>query len=277
MKVKNMKTMVFEKILITTAVAGALVGTCAAQEKKERDPREFIYLQLAGGVALSSSNSVNVGLGSSVQLPGSASYDRGSLWGVTLGYQFLREEDEQKRLEREVKAKAEGKKLEEPQPVRAELEWWNAAVKRNTVHVAAETVHPNDTVKPRVLFLNAAMPIAESDEQYQPEDPKRKPEPLWRTWLGVGVGYANLSYPSASALSGCNCLREASGHGLAYQIKLQAERQIDENTYLFGQIGRVWLPSVSTTQGAQTTEYGRWGINNLAIGVRWAFRDLDRK
>ena len=53
--------------------------------------------------------------------------------------------------------------------------------------------------------------------------------------------------------------------------------QIDENTYLFGQIGRVWLPSVSTTQGAQTTEYGRWGINNLAIGVRWAFRDLDRK
>ena len=89
----------------------------------------------------------------------------------------------------------------------------------------------------------------------------------------MGVGYANLSYPSASALSGCNCLREASGSGLAYQLKLQAERQVNENTYLFAQIGRVWLPGISTSQGTQQTEYGRWGVNNLMVGVRWAFRD----
>lgn len=271
MKASKLQTTL--QLLLTVTAMGAAASACASENQKERDPREFNYLQLAGGAALSSSADIDVGLGSIVKLPGSARYDRGSLWGVTLGRQFLREEDEQEKQKRAQASKAAGEKPQEPQPMRVELEFWNAAVKRNTITLAAETVHPNDKIKPRVLFVNLAVPIAESDEQYPPEDPKRKPEPLWRTWLGAGIGYASLSYPSASAISGCNCLREASGNGLAYQLKLQAERQIGENTYLFGQIGRVWLPSVSVAQGTIRTEYGRWGVNNLAIGVRWVFRD----
>ena len=276
MKDTSMKTSIRQQGLnaVVAALAiGATAGAWAADEAaKERDPREFTYLQLAGGAAMATSAPVNVGLGASVQLHGRASYDRGTLWGATLGYQFLREEDEQDK-EKRLAAVSRGETPKEAQPMRAELEFWNASVTRNTIQVAAETVHPNDKVKPRALFLNVAIPIGESEEFFQPEDPKRLPEPLWRTWLGAGVGPANLSYPSASALAGCNCLRQASGSGLAYQLKLQFERQVSENTYLFAQIGRVWLPGVSTTQGTQATDYSRWGMNNLAVGVRWAFRD----
>ncbi len=244
-------------------LAASAMGAGATEARKERDPREYAYLQLAGGAGLSTSGDISVGLGSLVRLPGEASYSRGNLWGVTLGYQFLHEGEE----------KAQDRKTEEPRPLRVELELWSAAVTRNTVTVGAETVHPQDKVKPRVLFANVAMPIGQSEALYRPADPKRKPEPLWRTWLGAGLGLADQSYPSASAISGCSCLRQASGSGLAFQLKLQAERQVGENTHLFAQVGRVWLPSVSTSLGAQTTEYGKWGINNVAVGVRWAFRD----
>lgn len=255
-------------ILLASCLSSLLVTVAAAQDKNETDPREFNYLQLAGGVAMSSSVSVNVGLGNAVSLPGNASYDRGNLWGLTVGRQFLRKEDEKKEAQA-----SQADQPKEPQPLRVELEYWSASTTRNTIRVAADTVHPMDKVKPTAVMLNMAMPIAESEELYKAEDPKRKPEPLWRTWLGAGLGYAQLSYPSASALSGCNCLREANGNGLAFQIKLQAERQVGENTYLFGQIGRVWLPAVTTTQGAQQTEYERWGVNQLMVGLRWAFRD----
>lgn len=257
--------------LLTATALGSTATAWAQEDKKNRDEREFTYLQLAGGAAMSSSAGVNVGLGAGVKLPGQASYDSGSLWGVTLGYQFLREQEDKPQQAQD--PKTQGEKKEEPKPMRVELELWNVAVTRHTIQLAAETVHPNDKIKPRAVMLNVAIPIAESEEKYQPEDPKRKPEPLWRTWLGAGLGYAKLTYPSASAISGCNCLREASGSGLAYQVKLQAERQIGENTYLFAQLGRLWLPSVSTGFGIQNTEYGRWRINNLAIGVRFAFKD----
>lgn len=244
---------------LSALLASCALGAGATEQKKERDPREFAYLQLAAGTGMSTSGDINIGLGSIVQVPGEARYSQGRLWGVTLGYQFLRGEDDKSKKERE--------------PLRAELELWNAQVTRDAIAVAAETVFPRDKVKPRVLFANVAMPIGQSDELYRSQDPKRPPEPLWRTWIGAGLGLADLSYPSASAISGCNCLRQASGSGLAFQVKLQAERQIGENSYVFAQVGRVWLPSVSTTQGTQSTEYGQWGINNLAVGVRWAFRD----
>lgn len=252
-------------VVLIAAMAAAAVSS--AQDRKERDPREFAYVQVAGGMALSSSADLNVGLGGRVRLPGEATYGSGGLLGLTLGYQFLREED------RKPQASAAGGKQKEPQPWRAELELWNAAVTRDSIRVGTESVHPKDRIQPRVLFVNLAMPISESEERYASKDPKRPPQPLWRTWLGAGIGLAHLSYPNASALSGCNCLREASGSGAAFQVKLQAERQIGEDTYLFGQIGRVWLPSVTATQGAQSTEYGRWGVNNLQLGVRWVFRD----
>ena len=256
---------------LAALLAASTLSAWANDDQKEQDPREFNYLQLSGGVGLSSSNDVAVRLGAGVQLPGQANYDQGNLWNITLGRQFLRDEDDEKKQKRLQTGNAAGSNKDERDPMRLELELWHAAVTRNTISVAAETVRPQDKVKPNALFVNAAIPIGQSDELYASQDPKRPPEPLWRTWLGAGVGYANLSYPSASALSGCNCLREASGNGLAYQLKLQFERQMGDNTYLFAQLGRVWLPSVSTTQGTQQTEYGRWGINHLGVGVRWAF------
>lgn len=271
MKNRNMsKTLPLRAV--TALLAASALGAAAADDK-ERDPREFNYMQLAGGVAMSSSANIAVGLGSIVQLPGQAQFDKGSLWSITLGRQFLRDENEEDKQKRMQVGKPADPKEIERQPMRLELELMNLSVTRNTIAVAAEVLHPRDKLNPSAVFLNVAIPIGQSDELYTPEDPKRLPEPLWRTWLGAGVGLANLSYPSASAISGCNCLREASGNGLAYQLKLQFERQVNENTYLFAQLGRVWLPPVGTTQGAQHTEYGRWGINNLMVGVRWAFRD----
>lgn len=273
-KESTMKVFSFKPLahaLLIASMSGLLSTAAVAQDKKEADPREFNYLQLAGGLAMSSSANIKVGLGNGVLLPGQAQYDQGSLWGITLGRQFLREEDEQKKAQR---AAATGSdKTQEPEPMRVELEFWSASTTRNTIHLAAQIVHPMDKIKPTAVFLNMAVPISQSDELYKPEDPQRKPEPLWRTWLGAGIGYGTVSYPSASAISGCNCLREASGNGLAYQLNLKAERQIGDNTYLIGQIGRVWLPSVSTTQGGLKTAYERWGVNSLLVGLRWSFRN----
>ena len=271
---KNMIYSITSRLLITLAL-GSVFAASAAENDNERDPREFNYLQLSGGLALPSSSNIQVGLGSGVRLPGHIDYNRGSFWSATLGRQFLRNEDEQEKRKRQQTdaATATDSKVEERRPWRVELELWNANAVRNTIEIGASVLHPHEKVKPSVLFLNMAMPIFQSEELYVPEDLKRTPEPLWRTWLGAGVGYANLTYASSSHLSGCNCLREASANALAYQLKLQFERQVDENTYLFAQFGRAWLPSVSTVQGGQNTEYGRWSFNDLAIGIRWMLRD----
>ena len=261
---KSLQTLLLEALIGHTAIAWAEI------DKEKRNEHDFTYMQFAIGRALQYTSPIHVNLGAGVKLLGQSSYDDGNVLGFTLGRQFLREEDDKEKQLR-IDALKRGEKYELPKPKRVELEFWNATVNRHTVKLATLTAHPNDQIKPRVLFVNAAIPIAESEEQYQPEDPNRKSEPLWRSWLGVGVGFANLSYPSASVISNCNCLRAASDTGLAFQIKLQVERQVDENTYLFGQIGRIWLPSVTTVEAAQRTEYGQLRFNNISIGVRWIF------
>ena len=268
MKTQTMNKNFTLRGLVAILAINAL-GTAVAEEK-ERDPREFNYLQLSAGVGMSSSADVNVGLGSGVQLPGSASYSKATLGSIILGRQFLRDENEEAKQKRLQAGAPVDPKQDDRQPMRLELELFNALVTRDTINVATATLHPHDSVKPRAVLVNLAIPIGQSDERYTSEDPKRQTEPLWRIWAGAGLGYADVRYPSASAISGCNCLREASGNGLAFQLKLQAERQVGENTFLFAQVGRVWLPAVTTTQGAQQTEYGRWGINNLMVGVRLA-------
>lgn len=271
---------------LAAAALSASAGAWAAGGERTQDPpdpREFTYLQLAAGSALSTRGDVNVGLGSGVQLAGRAGYERGPVWGLTLGRQFLREEDRQAARAPQTPqtpqaqqppaagatASASAPPPEPPRPLRVELELWQASLTRHTVEVGVQKVHPDDKVKPRAVFVNLAIPVAQSDEHYAREDKRQPTEPLWRTWLGAGLGYASQSYPAASAIASCNCLRQASGSGLAFQLKLQAERQFGDNTYLFGQIGRVWLPAVSTTEGAQRTDYARWGVNQVVVGVRW--------
>ena len=90
----------FSSRMLVALLAASAMSMAAAQDKKDRDPREFTYFQLAGGSALTSSAGIDVGLGAGVQLPGDAHYGRGNLWGLTLGYQFLRQEDEKARQQR---------------------------------------------------------------------------------------------------------------------------------------------------------------------------------
>jgi hypothetical protein len=247
----------------------------AQSGSKTDDDLNFVYAQLGAGWALKSQASLTADLGRGVSVSGRTQYGAGPAFSGVLGWQFYRDRDEDG-VTRAPKGSREDEQ-DEAKPVRVELELWTAQLKRQQIQLGTVRATPQDAVRPQVVFLNVALPIAQSDEHVTldaDEKPReRGNEPLWRWWLGAGIGYASLSYQSATGQTGCDCLRATDGKGLAWQLKLMGERRVREDTYAFGEIGHVWLPSI-TSKGASagSAEHGRWGTTHVQVGLRWAFR-----
>lgn len=234
-----------------TGAAFAAAPRLGPQEKAERERQEtFWYGQAQVGQGRSGSQDVDVALGGGVNLSGQASLGAGTVYSLAVGRQWLGgERDDDERT-----------------PWRLEGEFWSGSAKREQVSLGALTVRPGDTVRASALFLNGAGRVWESEERG-----KRRFTPLWRAWLGAGVGFARVTVPDASALAPCNCLASASGSGVAFQVKLQAERQLSENAQLVLQAGRVWLPDATTGGGLPKTTWGARSVDQLLVGVRFAF------
>ena len=257
------------------ATAAALHGTASAQAASSKeDDLDFNYVQLGAGWAFPSKAPLKVNLGRGVELAGETQFSGGGAYSLVLGRQFYRDRDDDGTV-RAPRGSREDEQ-DETKPMRVELELWTAQLKRQRIQFGNFTTRPNDSVQPQVVFLNLALPIAESDERVQvgaDEQPReRGNEPLWRWWLGAGVGYASMKYPNASFIEGCDCLRAAEGRGLAVQLKLMGERRVGQDTYLFGQVGQVWLPGVGLNGGGSgSTNYDRINITGLKVGIRYRF------
>ena len=253
------------------------------QENPSRETQENAwYVQGMIGRGASSDQALTVSLGGPVKLNGVATYGSGSVYGVAIGKQWLgspkNKEDAQKQQSDKcpqanhlLKEGADPKRItdreEDCLPLRAEIEFWGANSQRQSIAIGALKVAPLDTVRVNAVFLNGAFRLAESEEL------KENLLPTWRTWLGAGVGFANVSYPDVRALSGCNCFAALKDSGLAVQVKLMVERQLSEETQLVLQAGRVWLPSIQTPDAQiPLTQWQKRNITQLTIGLRHAFR-----
>lgn len=272
------------------ALAGLLLGVGSSYASDAAAPADVAtrqsqettwYVQSLWGRALSSDQGVAVHLGGPVSLQGTATYAAGGAYSLAVGKQWLgsRRQDEKDNKQASDHcpqadhrvSDAEPRRISERDqdclPWRAELEFWAGDAKRQSIDVGALHVKPADTVRASVLFLNGAFRLTESDEL------QKNLLPTWRTWLAAGVGYARINYPGVTGLSGCNCLAAVGDTGLALQLKLLVERQVSENTQLVFQAGRIWLPKISTTAGVfPQTEWQDRGVNQLMLGLRYAFR-----
>lgn len=145
----------------------------------------------------------------------------------------------------------------------------SASFTRNAASVSTLLVPPGDKVQANMLFLNGSWQLAKSEA----EDGLGA-APLWRAWLGVGLGVANVSVPKPAALvGGCSCFSAASGSGLAYQLRLSVERKIAaDNWFLQAQLAHLGMPAVSTAAGSfPQTRYGAIGTSMLSFGVLKVF------
>jgi len=267
-----------------TSSAFAADADKATQERPTRETQESKwYVQGLLGQAYSSDQGVSIRLGGPVVLNGVVTYGSGPALSVTLGKQWLgspkkdasdssnKPENERCPQAQHELSEAEPKRLSAKEddclPWRSEVEIWNGAAKRESITVGGLNVKPADTVRATVVFLNGAFRLLESDEL------KANLLPTWRTWLAAGVGYARINNPSATVLSGCNCLAALNDSGLAVQLKLMVERQVSDNTLLVLQAGHIWLPKVHSSyeQFPQTQWQGR-GINQLMVGLRHSFQ-----
>lgn len=231
----------------------ALLGAVSAAWGQTSSPDEARwYVQGSAHQAGSTSAPVTLNMGSGVVLDGQQKLGTGTGASLALGRQFASGDDPQ-----------------DHSLWRIELEAWTAAMKRQAVLVSPLNLAPHDTVNGNALFLNAGWRLSESDERYGTST-----TPLWRTWLMGGVGTASMRLQQPpDAPAGCGCFGAATASGMAYQLKLQVERQISENGWmLFGQLAHVWLPSISTAAASvPQTRYGRFDMGTVSIGLRKLF------
>ncbi len=248
MKTDNLKPTLLRAVALL--VAACAFGASSAQAQTQKEAENFWYAQGTLGMVKASHSDVAAKLSDFVQVSGASFFDRGRTGSIVLGRQSF-EEDGWVR----------------DHPARFELEAWFGSAKRSSVRLGALSASTDDTVKARALMANFLARLTDSEEKASNR------LPLWRTWFGVGLGYANVSYPSAT-LSGCNCLRAADSDGeMVVQAKLAVERYIAQDTMLVAQAARVWLPGASFGTGNfPRTQYGDWGVTTYSVGLRMAFR-----
>ena len=89
-------------------------------------------------------------------------------------------------------------------------------------------------------------------------------------YVGGGLGWGSVSFPSAGSAGGCNCFGSASGNGLAYQGRVGLEYTLGNGPNLYLQAGWISLPGGSSG-GTPGVEYPRRGTATLDAGVRLRF------
>jgi hypothetical protein len=232
---------------LSVACSAWMCATVAQAQQVEQDGGQWFVLgslhQLAG-----TSTPVTLNMGGPVVLEGQQQLGEGPGISLSVGKQFTSYEEGAATKAWRVEAQA-----------------LTGSFKRTSASVSTLEFNPDDKVQANVLLLNVSWQLAKSEEVYGPGE-----SPLWRTWLGVGLGVANVSVPKPAALvGGCSCFNAASGSGWAYQLKLSVERKISaDNWFLQGQIARLGLSAVSTAgSNFPQTRYGAISTNVLSFGV----------
>jgi hypothetical protein len=195
--------------------------------------------------------SFQAALGGPVRVDGSQALNNGRSGSLAVGRQMTYRDDN-------------GDKI----PLRLELESWSGRYARERVSLGVRTETVNDQVRFNVIFLNAAIRLAESEKKYA-----ETLSPVGQFWLKAGVGLGTGKYPDTTYNFGCACMRAADSRAASYQLQLIYEVQSSKNVQIFGQLGRVWLPSVGTEigLGGSQTRYQKLGTDTVSLGLRYAF------
>lgn len=235
---------------LTLAGVLAVSGQAAAQTSSKAEAPLW-YVQGQGSVLQDLEPSVTAKLGGPVSLTGTQSLSSGRAASLAVGRQMSYVKDNGDAV-----------------PLRLEVEAWAGRYDRSSVSLGMLTVKPNDRIDADVQFLNAAVRLMGTDEKY-----KATNSPAGQLWLKVGIGYGSVSYPDGSGNAGCRCLRSAKGSGASQQLQVSYERYLNEDIVVFGQVGRVWLPSAASAlvAGSQTS-YERLTVDAASLGLRYLFR-----
>lgn len=237
--------------LVATATFFSVHAVSAqASNQLTKEAENFWYVQGSLGVLNDSYSTVDSKLSEFVQVSGRTFFEQGKGGSIAFGRQIF-----------------EPEKADRPGVGRVEVEAIAANTKRSSVRLGALTSPLDDTVRAKALMVNVLARVHDSEEKAQNK------LPVWRTWFGFGIGYGNISYPSAN-LSNCNCLRAGESDGeVAIQAKLAVERQIGRDMMLVAQAARLWLPGASFGSGPYPqTQYGDWGLTTYSLGLRIGFR-----
>lgn len=91
---------------------------------------------------------------------------------------------------------------------------------------------------------------------------KKEIKPNVNGYLGAGIGWAKLKF-----FNPCECMSNASGDGLAFQLRAGLEYQHTAGRYVFAQYSHLFLPSTD----AETIQYHRHNFGTATIGYRIVF------
>ena len=247
---------IFKQILarhlcLATRLLGALLSCLASAAWAQPHAQEGGQWYLRGGIhqLAGSTSPATLNMGGPVILDGQQTLGAGTGISLSLGKQFTSRKDDGTASN----------------AWRVEVEALSGTLRRTDVSVGTLVFSPDDSIRVNAIFLNAAYQLTTSEERYGATRSS-----LWRTWLGAGVGSAEVDIPKANNTpSGCNCFNPVKSSGPAYQVKLAVERQISsDNWFLYGQLARLWLPAASTPSATlPQTQYGKLSTNLISFGV----------
>jgi hypothetical protein len=221
-------------IMAAAVVASMFIGTVAVNAQPS--PKSNWYLTAgAQGVVDATGSGPDIDFGNQVLVHGKTHYDEGHSLNIAVGREFNI-----------------GNEVGNLPNLRIEGQYWDGQVGRKSVDLGAVNPSLYDKVKLRALFLNGFIRFAKTDHL--------------RLWFGPGIGYAWTRFPDASYATPCGCLKAAKSDGLAWQVKLQAERMISAKTSIFGELGYLKFQGADSG-GLPAAHYNDLGLTVVGVGV----------
>jgi hypothetical protein len=191
----------------------------------------------------------------SLVLEGTSRYHGEYAFDIAVGHEFLLDNCDDKDAEKPGE-KLVKREVSKPKHLRLELELFDGCVRRKSIDIGDIHASMNDCIDVQALFVNALYRVASSEHT--------------RLWLGAGAGYAHTRYADASYLASCDCFSAATSDGLAFRLKMQAERTISKSSALFAELGYMHLPATKTA-ALLSTDYGSLSLTTVGVGLRTRF------
>ncbi len=229
----------WKKLLTAASLLSLLFLVQEAQAEAQQYHKGGFYGTVDVSKIINADDSgIRVNLGSGVLQDGEIDYDGNYGAAVAVGYEnsFCYKKN--------------------PVYLRVEAELFGGNVHRKGVDFGTLHAALDDTVELRALFFNALLGLKDTRHT--------------RWWLGAGAGYAQSQFPDASYATPCGCLKAVTHNGVAFQVKLLAERQISDHAALFAQAGYMRFPGCRTYL-IPSVEYSDLNLTNISLGVRTYF------
>ncbi len=230
----------WKKLLTTASVLAMLfVVQEAWAEKMPYHPCGWYGTGALSKIINADDSGIRVDLGTGVLQEGEIDYDGNFGGAVAVGYE-----------------NSICYKKNKPIYLRVEAELFGGSIHRSGVDFGARHADLDDTVQLRALFFNGLLGLKDTRHT--------------RWWLGAGAGYASTRFPDASSATPCGCMKAVHNNGVAFQVKLQGERQISTSAALFLEAGYMRLPG-GRTNIIPTVEYSDLNLTNISLGLRTYF------